>query len=71
MKIDDINDALSLKLFSAEYDSIGGLMIESLVRLPTEGETVEVGSGVILCAREVSGNRIGKVLLTLPVAEQL
>ena len=69
MKIDDINDALDLKLFSAEYDSIGGLMIESLVRLPAEGETVEVASGVILSAREVSGNRIEKVLLTLPASE--
>ena len=34
MKLDDINDALDISLHSEDYDSIGGLFIEHLDRLP-------------------------------------
>ncbi|HOO26877.1 MAG TPA: CNNM domain-containing protein, partial [Lachnospiraceae bacterium] len=34
LKLDDINDALDLSLDSEDYDSIGGLIIEKLDRLP-------------------------------------
>ncbi len=34
MKLDDINDALDISLHSEDYDSIGGLIIEHLDRLP-------------------------------------
>jgi CBS domain containing-hemolysin-like protein len=69
MKLDDINDALGLKLDSEDYDSIGGLMIESLVRLPEDGETIETVGGVVLQAQGISQNRIEKVRLTLPEGE--
>jgi CBS domain containing-hemolysin-like protein len=69
MKLDDINDALGLKLDSEDYDSIGGLMIESLVRLPEDGETIETADGVVLQAQGISQNRIEKVRLTLPEGE--
>jgi CBS domain containing-hemolysin-like protein len=65
MKIDDINDALGLDLDSEDYDSIGGLMIESLVRLPEDGETVTTANGLTLKAQGISQNRISKVLMTM------
>ena len=65
MKLDDINDELGTNLDSEDYDSIGGLMIEALDRLPGYGETVTLDSGITLTARGIKGNRITKVLITV------
>jgi len=65
MKLDDINDAISTDLYSENYDSIGGLMIEQLDRLPAYGESVTLPDGTILTARGIKGNRITKVLLNI------
>jgi CBS domain containing-hemolysin-like protein len=66
MKIDDINEALGCNLDSEDYDSIGGIMIEALVRLPEDGETVITEDGISLQAQGISQNRIEKVVLVLP-----
>ena len=65
MKLDDINHELGTNLDSEDYDSIGGLMIEALDRLPRHGETVTLDDGTTLTARGVKGNRITKVLITV------
>ena len=65
MKLADINDALGTELSSEDYDSIGGLMIENLDRLPSYGETVTLDSGITLTARGIKRNRITKVLMTV------
>jgi CBS domain containing-hemolysin-like protein len=65
MKLDDINDALDTDLDSEDYDSIGGLMIENLDRLPGYGETVTLDNGITLTARGIKRNRITKVLVSL------
>ncbi|WP_034443585.1 HlyC/CorC family transporter [Butyrivibrio sp. AE2032] len=72
MKLDDINDELKTDLDSEDYDSIGGLMIEALDRLPGYGETVTLDNGITLTARGIKGNRITKVLITVntPVTEE-
>ncbi len=66
MKLDDINDALEISLQSEDYDSLGGLMIEQLDRLPEEDEEIELESGIRLKAQGIIHNRITKVLLTIP-----
>ena len=68
MKLDDINDELGTELDSEDYDSIGGLMIEALDRLPGYGEMVTLDSGITLTARGIKGNRITKVLITVNTA---
>lgn len=66
MKLSDINDALGTDLESEDYDSIGGLIIENLDRLPEDGETIETASGITLQVKGVNQNRIVKVLMMLP-----
>ena len=66
MKLDDINDALDIDLDSEDYDSIGGLIIEKLERLPQDKETIVLDNGITLQADGVQDNRIVKVLITLP-----
>ena len=66
MKLDDINDALGPELESEDYDSIGGIIIEILDRMPVPGDEVTTEAGIMLRAENVQQNRITKVLMTLP-----
>lgn len=65
MKLSDINDALGTALESEDYDSIGGIVIELLDRLPEPDEEVTTDSGITLKVTEIHQNRIEKVLMTL------
>ena len=66
MKLDDINDELETDLDSNDYDSIGGIIIESLDRLPEDNEEVTLENGIRLKVQGIKQNRIVKVLMTLP-----
>lgn len=66
MKLDDINDALNTNLSSEDYDSIGGIIIELLDRLPENEETVTLNEGITLQVKGIDQNRITKVLMITP-----
>ena len=66
MKLDDVNDALDLSLHSEDYDSLGGLIIESLDHLPGVGEEITTETGIRLVVDSVEKNRIDKVRMYLP-----
>ncbi|MCM1343898.1 MAG: hemolysin family protein [Muribaculaceae bacterium] len=66
MKLDDINDELGTELDSEDYDSIGGLIIECLDRLPEDNEEVTLENRIHLKVQGIEQNRIVKVLMTLP-----
>jgi len=65
MKLDDLNDRLGLELESEDYDSIAGLIIGLLDRLPEQGEEV-VCSDIRLVVEALDKNRIDKVRMYLP-----
>ena len=66
MKIDDINDALGTDFSSEDYDSIGGLFLEKLERLPRSEEIITLPGGTTLQAKGIRKNRIVKVLIRFP-----
>lgn len=66
MNLDDVNDALGTDLSSEDYDSIGGIIIEKLDRLPVDKDSVTLEDGTVLTVQGVNRNRIVKVLLKLP-----
>ena len=70
MKLSDINDALGTTLESEDYDSIGGIVIELLDRLPEPGEEVTTKDGTRIKVMDIHQNRIEKVLMTLPAPEK-
>lgn len=70
MKLDDINNALDIEMISEDYDSIGGLMIEKLERLPEDQESIQLENGIALQACGIQDNRILKVLITLPATDE-
>ncbi len=65
-KLDDINDELDTNLESEDYDSIAGLVLQILDRMPTVGEEVTTQDGIRIKVETVHQNRITKVLLRLP-----
>lgn len=66
MKLDDINNSIDTKFSSDDYDSIGGLIIEKLDKLPSEGESVTLEDGTVLTVEAFRQNRIESVKLVLP-----
>ncbi len=70
MKLEDINDELGTKFESEDYDSIGGLVLDQLDRIPEDGETVTLEDGTVLKVMGIRMNRIVKVLVTLPHTEE-
>lgn len=66
MKLNDINDELGTDLQSEDYDSIGGLIIEHLDRVPEDGAQIVTDQGIRLQVQGVSQNRILKVIMELP-----
>ncbi len=69
-KLDDVNDALNTQFDSDDYDSIAGLVIEHLDRMPMVGDEVSLDNGVLLKVNEVEQNRITKVRIVLPLEEE-
>lgn len=65
MKLDDVNNALDLNLHSKDYDSLGGLIIESLDHLPNVGEEITTDDDIRLVVDSVDKNRIDKVRMYL------
>ena len=66
MKLDDLNDQLDLELESEDYDSIGGLIIGQLDRLPEEGDSITTEDGLRLVVESLDKNRIESVHAYLP-----
>ena len=65
-KLDDINDELGTNLESEDYDSIAGLVLQILDRMPAVGEEVQTPDGIRIKVESLHQNRITKVLLRLP-----
>lgn len=66
MKLNDINDALFTTFESDDYDSIGGIMIENLDRIPKKGESVTLEDGTVITASVMNKTRIMRVTVVLP-----
>lgn len=67
-RLDDINEALGLKLESDDYDSIAGHLIHLLEHLPSTGETI-TEDDVTYVADLVAKNRVIRVKIILPPKE--
>ena len=69
MKLDDLDDMLSLKIESEEYDSLGGFVIGLLDHLPVEGEEVE-WQGIRFTVESVDKNHIEWIRMELKDEEE-
>ena len=62
VSIDDVNELLATELPDEEWDTVAGLVLDLLQRIPKEGEQVEF-QGLRFTAVEVQGRRIASVLI--------
>jgi putative hemolysin len=58
--VDDADELLGADLPQGTWDTVGGLMLDLVGRVPAQGDSVEV-DGFRLTALEVRGRRIEKV----------
>jgi putative hemolysin len=61
--IDDVNELLDADLPQDEWDTVGGLVFNTLGHVPIEGECLRV-EGLEFCAERVQGRRIVSVIIT-------
>lgn len=64
--LEELNDRLELKLSSDDYDSVGGLIIEYLDRLPEAGDEITTKEGIRMIVEKLDKNRIERVHVYLP-----
>ncbi|MEX2275115.1 MAG: hemolysin family protein [Actinomycetota bacterium] len=58
--VDELNERLGVELPDEEWDTVGGLVMGLLGKIPEAGEKVRYG-GVTFTAEEIAGRRISKV----------
>lgn len=69
MSLDDVNARLGTELESEDYDSLGGLIIDRLNRIPEEGDEVCTDDGIRLVVEKLEKNRVETVHVYLPGPE--
>jgi CBS domain containing-hemolysin-like protein len=64
VRVDEVNESLGLELETGEYDTVAGLVLERLERIPRVGERVKVG-GIWIEVLEAEPRRIRALKLTV------
>jgi CBS domain containing-hemolysin-like protein len=67
LPVDELSELVGVELPNTEWDTVGGLMMGILGRLPAQGETVEFDQ-LRFTAERVQGRRIAKILVEHPPA---
>ncbi|MCW2622037.1 MAG: hypothetical protein JWL64_1639, partial [Frankiales bacterium] len=61
LRDDEVLDAIGLAMPEGPYDTLGGLVMARLGRLPRRGDVVDVGGGWVLKVTELDGRRVERV----------
>jgi CBS domain containing-hemolysin-like protein len=70
LPVDELNELLDMELPNEEWDTVGGLMMGILGRLPAQGEQVDF-QGLRFTAERVQGRRISKILVQRTPGQQV
>ena len=66
VKLDDINDVLDTSFDSENYNSLAGIMMEKLDRVPEDKDEVKLDDGTRLKICGMEDHRIKHILMELP-----
>jgi CBS domain containing-hemolysin-like protein len=64
VSLDDVNELLHLKLEGEDFDSVGGLVYAHLGRIPSVGDSVDAGGGIIITVEAIDRRAIRTVRLS-------
>jgi CBS domain containing-hemolysin-like protein len=67
--IDEVNELLDVDLPQEEWDTVGGLVFNTLGHVPVEGECLTVAA-LEFCAERIQGRRIVSVMITRVAAPE-
>jgi len=67
--VHDLGELLGMELPNAEWDTVGGLMLGLLGKIPKEGDEVRF-RGLVFRAEKVQRRRVGSVLVTVPPGDE-
>lgn len=68
LRLYDVSDLIGINIDSEEFDSVGGLMIGDLGKMPEEQEEVMVNN-IKFIAEEIEKNRIKKVRMIIDIED--
>ncbi len=71
MRLEDINDQIGTSFESEDYDTIGGLVLDQIDRIPEDREVVTLADGTTLKVVGIKQNRIASVFVKLPDKESV
>ena len=63
MGVDELNERLDVELPDEEWDTVGGLVMGLMGKIPEQGEETRL-DGLVFKAEEIQGRRISKVRIT-------
>lgn len=66
MSLADVNNQLNTDFSSSDYDSVAGLIIENLNRMPNKDDLVTLDNGVELKVISMEQNRVTEVSIKIP-----
>lgn len=66
VNLEELNGKLNLNLSSDDYDSVGGLIIEHLDRLPEVDDEITTSDGIRMVVEKLDKNRIERIHMFLP-----
>ena len=66
VNLEELNGKLNLNLSSDDYDSVGGLIIEHLDRLPEVDDEITTSDGIRIVVEKLYKNRIERIHMFLP-----
>lgn len=66
VKLDDINDELGTSFDSENYNSLAGIILEKLDRVPEDNDEVTLDDGTLLKICGMDDHRIKQILMVLP-----
>ena len=69
VKLDDINDVLDTHFDSENYNSLAGIILEKLNRIPEDKDEVTLEDGTLLKICGMDDHRIKHILMVLPELE--
>ncbi len=70
VSLTDINDTLETEFDSENYNSLAGIMLEKLNRIPKNGDSVTLEDGTVLRVQSMKDHRIIKIMMTLGEKEK-
>ena len=71
MNLEDLGEKIGIPLYSEDYDSIGGYILQLLDHLPKTGDSITSPEGIFFRIEKMDKNRVDKIYIKLPAQDDI